>query len=332
MSYDDFDLNKARELREKAKAPFTRQIRKAFLSAIFSTAPFVVLACFASIKWAANIESGLSPVYLGLYLCGLLFIFLIWAFYRLNVQLVFLLKEMKQLRWDFLAARDEPAELASGDAESFSMWPVKAVRPSVIALLLIGVFVVLPLATAFAYSSAQSYMHQHRSEFDQFGAQEMVDLHVTVDGRVRAFSRISITKCDGNVMMVPIQLSQPGAVLESVTVDGRKVVYMPEPGKEGMYRIMSGLPENALKNALLEVIWSLPAADIVGKCSWFQLRGLLPLNAYSVNISIDEGAPYRFDGKDAAQKSCWLFWTKYPVGQYNSNGIGSCGVSIVPVQ
>lgn len=167
-----------------------------------------------------------------------------------------------------------------------------------------------------------------------FGGQEVVDAHITPDGLLRAYSRVSITKCPDNVSYIPIRVSQPGAALESVTFDGRSVPFEPdtERAKEGAYRAMPGLPENALKSAAMEIVWSMPLEKVESSAPnsyQFYLRGAIPVSSYTANIILDEGVPYTFDGKFAEAKAYSMFWTKRTGQSYFDEEMGTCGIGLV---
>ncbi|MCX5769382.1 MAG: hypothetical protein NTZ09_03795 [Candidatus Hydrogenedentes bacterium] len=337
MSLNDFDMNKARELREKVKAPFIRQVRKEFLTTLLATVPFMVLAVYATSRWAQTWGTTETPpmFYAMVYGFVLLFLVQLWGSYASSARLLLILKEVKQLRLDFLASQETPepaiggAESAMGDAEAFvPNWPVMAVRPKRIALLVATVFVLVPILASVAYMQVDNYRRIHWADYEAFGGQEMLNIHLTADGRARAFSRISVTKCPSLVASIPIHIAQPDATLESITVDGRTIPFDPVPGQANTYTLMPGLPENALKNAVLEVVWSFPPKDM-GK---IQLEGLIPINSYAVNAVIDPGAPYQFSGKEAGRKTFNLFWTKRSDGGYTAKKLGTCGIGIEPLE
>ncbi|MBX7259692.1 MAG: hypothetical protein K1Y02_25270 [Candidatus Hydrogenedentes bacterium] len=167
-----------------------------------------------------------------------------------------------------------------------------------------------------------------------FGGQEVVDAHITADGLLRAYSRVSITKCPDDVSYIPIRVSQPGATLESVAFDGRKVSFAPddEHAEEGAYRVMPGLPENALKSAVMEITWSMPLDKVEsgGPNSYqFHLRGAIPISSYTANVILDEGVPYAFGGKFANVPAYSMFWTKHTGRSYFDGEMGTCGIGLV---
>jgi hypothetical protein len=330
MSLNEFDMNKARELREKVKAPFIRQVRKEFLTTLLATAPFMVLAVYATARWAQTWGTTETPpmFYAMVYGFVVLFLVQLWGSYAWSARLLLILKEVKQLRLDFLASQETP-ESAMGDAEAFvPTWPVMAMRPKRIALLVATVFVLVPILASVAYTQVDNYRRIHWADYEAFGGQEMLNVHLTADGRARAFSRISVTKCPSLVASIPIHIAQPDATLESITVDGRTIPFDPVPGQANTYTLMPGLPENALKNAVLEVVWSFPPKDMAK----IQLEGLIPINSYAVNAVIDPGAPYRFNGKEAGRKTVNLFWTKRSDGGYTAKTLGACGIGIEPLE
>ena len=305
MSYNDFDLDKARELRERTKHSFTQRLRRELLGSVLFGAPFFALSFFACMKWATTGEAEAVRFYSLLYLIGLLFIFLIASIYGLSSRLLLLLKEVKQLRLDLLSTQELAPESATGGAESFLTWTAAAIRSKLLLMLLAVLFVLLWLFAAFAYTAVQRYFNMHWTEYESFGGQEVVDLHVLADGRVRAFSRVSITKCPSSIASIPIQIVQPGAVLESVSINGRKVPFEPAAGGEGAYTVMPGLPEDALKSALMEAVYTFGKAEDLRGC-FFHLKGLIPINSYAANMIIDEGVPIvlKANGRNRKVEPC----------------------------
>jgi hypothetical protein len=171
----------------------------------------------------------------------------------------------------------------------------------------------------------------HRlQQIEPFGGQEVVEAHVTADGKIRAFSRICITSIDTGYSHIPLTLPQPGATLESVTIGGREAAFVPNPDKEDAYAVMHSLPKKALMNALLEVVWSIPLADTNAgdNCPRFPLKGVIPVKAYAVNFVLDDDAPYRFGGKFAHARSINAFWSQQP--RYTACQMGYCGLGLLP--
>ncbi|HUW59746.1 MAG TPA: hypothetical protein VMZ06_01970 [Candidatus Bathyarchaeia archaeon] len=337
MSLNGFDEDKAREMREKVKGPFLRKLRKEFLTVVLASGPLMALIVYALARWAQTWGTTETPAlfYAMLYFFLGLFLNLLWVSYASNVRLLLILKEVKQLRLDFLALQETPepatggAESAAGSAELFAPnWPVMVFRKRSLVLLLGIVFVAVPLLTTIIYTRVDTYRRLHWDEYEAFGGQEMLDVHLAADGRARAFARVSVTKCPSLVASMPIRIAQPDATLESVTVDGRSVVFEPVAGQVDTYTIVPGLPEKALKNTLLEIVWSFPVKEIGS----VQLKGVIPVNSYAVNAVVDPGAPYRFAGKAAGKKAFTLFWTKRSAGEYTAQNLGTAGIGIEPVQ
>lgn len=330
MSYEDFDVDRARELRQKATGGITKEARKSLLITLMSTLPFIAVIGFAAAKWATAGEPELRMFYLLLGLVGLLMHTGAWAVCGMDARILVLLKEIKQLRLDRLSAHDSPPERASGGAESLSVWAVAGLKPKVLFIAIIGVSL---LAGGFALVTNEWAQRHPRT----FGGQEVAEVRVDSDGMFRVHSRISITRCADNVASIPIRLPQPNAVIESVTIDGRKIPFEPRPGIHDAYTIMPGLPEEALKKAMLEVVWSPPPADITGEDGVRQfslpMQGLIPTKAYAANVVIDEDAPYQLAYGDRFRgKSTNLFWTKRSSGEYLHEPLGTCGIAIKPIE
>ncbi|MFA6243340.1 MAG: hypothetical protein WC655_20545 [Candidatus Hydrogenedentales bacterium] len=198
-----------------------------------------------------------------------------------------------------------------------------------LSVLCAGVLVLVTMALVFSVSSSATNMKSQ-----VYGGQEVIDAHITTDGLMRAYSRISITKCPDCVASLPIRISQPGATLESVTFDGRKAPFAADTGRpgEGNYTVMPGLPEPALKSAKVEVVWSIPLdkLDSDGPNSYrFHLRGTIPISSYTANVFLDEGVPYTFGGKFADTPNFSMFWTKRSGGRYSDDEMGCCGIGLV---
>ncbi len=168
-----------------------------------------------------------------------------------------------------------------------------------------------------------------------FAGQEVVEVHITSDGLLRAVSRVSITRCPANITYMPIHLPQEGARLESVVVGGRSVAFKSSEGvpeaEPNAYYAMPSLPEKAFRDALVEVTWSIPLADMPTEAGAvrFPLQSVIPTKGFAVNVVIDEGAPYVFGGKFSGVRHFNIFWSKRD--RYVGGAIGSCGIEIVPV-
>lgn len=326
MSYDDFDIDKARELRARAKDSFIKQSRRSLIGTLVGSLPFIALVLFASAKWGRAGVSETGLLYALIMLVALIMTQGLWAAYGLDARLLLLLKEIKQLRLDLLSSQEAPPERATGGVESITTWAAEALKPKVFFPILLAL---CGLAGGIGLL-ADSMTNKHS---ELFGGQEVVEVHVTPEGQFRVVSRISITKCGDNVASTPLHLPQPGATLESVSIGGRSIPFAPVPDKKDTYTILPGMPENALKNTTLEVVWSPQAADVKinGNSRGFslQLQGIIPVTAYTANAVIEDGAPYQFayPGK-ASLKSLNLFWTKRPAWDYYGNPMGCCGVAI----
>lgn len=326
MSYEDFDVDKARELREKAKDGLVRESRKNLIGTLAASLPVIVLTCFALANWAQPADPESRTFYALAFLLGLLMNAGLWAVYALHARLLFLLKETKQLRLDFLSSQATPLERATGGAESLSTWASEALKPKALFIVVTALSLLATGGGLLAYEMAHKYS-------EAFGGQEVVEVHVTPDGMFRVVSRVSITKCAVNIASIPLRIPQPGATLESVTIGGRNIPFTPVPDKADLYTILPGMPEDALTNAILEVVWSPETADIKiqGDSRQFrlQLQGIIPFTAYTANAVIDEGAPFQFayPGKSSL-KSLNLFWSKRPNYDYYENGLGTCDVVI----
>jgi len=326
MSYEDFDVDKARELREKAKESFVKQSRKSLIGTLLASLPLMALVCFAGMQWGRAPEPESRMFYSGLMLLGIVVNAGLWAVHALDARLLLVLKEAKQLRLDFLSSQEAPFARATGGAESLSTWTAEALQPRVLALVVAALCVLGGGLAFFADKMTHSYP-------EAFGGQEVVEAHVTPEGTFRVCSRISITKCADNVASIPLHLPQPGATLESVTIGGRRIPFEPIPDKEDTYAVMPGMPEMALKNAVLEVVWSPQAADIriKGDRRHFnlQLQGMVPITAYTANAVIDDGAPYQFAYPDMSSvRSLNLYWTLRQGEDYREESMGCCTIAI----
>ncbi len=330
MTHDDFDIDKAREIRERAKGGFFKESRKSLMGTLLFSLPFSALITFAGANWAQPTEPELRVFYGLVFLLGLLMSTVVWAVYGLDARLLFLLKEIKQLRLDFLSSAEAPPESATGGAESLSVWAVGALKPKALIIVVTVFSTLAALGGVLAYELSHKYSKA-------FGGQEIVEVHVTPEGMFRVCSRISITKCAANVAAIPFRIPQPGATLESVAVAGRRIPFTPVPDKKDTYTVMPGLPEEALKNAVLEVVWTPQMEDIRirGDCRYFSLRlqGIIPFTSFTANAVIDDGAPYQFAYPDTATvKSLNLFWSRRPYKGYYGNAMGSCEIAIQAIR
>jgi len=197
-----------------------------------------------------------------------------------------------------------------------------------VSVRVMGIFCVVMLI-AGAVAMSQWVIHRLR-QIEPFGGQEVVEAHVTADGKIRAFSRICITSIDTGYSHIPLTLPQPGAALESVRIGGREVASMPVPDKKDTYAVMHSLPKKALMDALLEVVWSIPLVDMKAEDEgpWFPLKGVIPVKAYAVNVVLDDDAPYQFGGKFANARSYNAFWSQQP--RYTACRMGYCGLGLLP--
>jgi len=331
MSEHPFDYERARALREQTTDTYSKLLRQGLIANVLITVPFAMLLSYAMVQCASSPDPAVVRHWALVYFLSFLFITLIWSILAITGRQLFLVKEIKQLRLDLLAVRNVPPEAATGGAESFSPWSGVALRPKMLGLLMGAVCGGAALLTFAANEGIQHYLRTHWSTYESFGGQEVVDVHVTPEGRIRAYSRVSITKCPSSIQSMPIRIAQPGAVLESVTIAGRDVPFSPDPGKDGVYNLMPGLPENALKNAMLEAVYLLPVT-LGGeqKLVKFQLEGLIPFSSYAANVLIEKGAPFRFGDKWGDETHTPLFWTKRSDGSYGHKGMGCCSIPIKP--
>lgn len=332
MSEKSFDTERARVLREQATGTFAKLIRQGLVSTVLLTIPCIALLSYAGMRWGSAGDPETARYWSLLYFLGFIFLVVIWAILAITGRQLFLVKEIKQLRLDFLEAREISPQAATGGAESFVEWTGMALRPKAVGMLMAGVGMAAAVGTFVVSQSIESYLRANSSTFESFGGQEVVDFHVMADGRLRAYSRVSITKCPSSIALLPIHIVQPGAVLESAAIGGREVPFSPEPGKEGVYSLMPGLPENALMNATLEVVYLLPAVAKKGETLKFELQGLVPITSYAANVLIEPGAPYRFSGEELGAKTLLpLFWTRRPAATYDDKYLGYCGIGVEPV-
>ena len=166
-----------------------------------------------------------------------------------------------------------------------------------------------------------------------FGGQEVVEVHITPEGLLRAISRLSITHCPSSVTCMPLSLPQKGARLESVTVDGRSVPF--ESGQGGpealpnTYYAMPSLPENAMRDALVEVTWSVPLSELRTDkgLTRFPVQGVIPVRSFAANVVIDEGAPYKFGGNIANQNNYTMIVFRQE--KYTQCSIGWCDIELL---
>ena len=329
MSYDDFDVDRARELREKAKDGFAKECRKTLLATIAVSVPIMALIAFAAVNWAqpANAEARMFYALVGL--LGLLLNMLLWAVLGLDVRMLFLLKEMKLLRLDTAVAGDQASARATGGAESLSVWKMAAIKPWVLPAITLGALLVY----AGCATLTHRFVHYYN---DSFGGEEVVEVHVAQDGSLRVVSRVNITRCAANPATVPLRIPQPGATLQSVSVDGRPIPFEAVPGQPDTYAVMPGLPENALTKATLEVVWAPPAEQIKtqgeGRQFTLRIRSMVPFTYYAANAVIDPGAPYEFSGPTAKVRSYNMFWSRRPTSDYYEGEMGTCGLEILPMR
>jgi hypothetical protein len=326
MSYDDFDVDRARELREKATSGITREARKSLLLTLFASLPIMAVICYAGGKLPLAETPELRMFYLLLLLVGLLMNTGMWAVCGMDARILLLWKEIKHLRLDQLSAQGTPPERASGGAETISVWAAAGLKPRL--LFLVAIVAIVLGSTSALVSNLWAYKHK-----ETFGGQEVAEVHVTPEGMFRVHSRISITRCADKVSAITLQLPHPGAVLESVSIDGREVPVAPVPEAGDAYTIMPGMPEEALRNSMIEAIWSPPAADVAidGGQRRFNLRlqGLIPVKAYAANVVIEEGAPYRLtDDYQSSGNSANLYWTKRSRGGYAREPLGYCSIVV----
>jgi len=329
MSYNDFDVDKARELREKAKDEVKKQSRIGLIATMLPSLLLVALIIYALAQLLSTPEPATRYFYAVIGFLAVITHLGLWATYGLDARILILLKEIKQLRLDFLAERETPLARATGGAESLSPWAAGAIRPKFFATAIVTLCV---LGGAFGMFVA-THMRHNRPE--TFGGQEVAEVHVTADGTFRVHSRISISKCASNVASIPLHIPQPGATLESVTVGGRSIPFAPVRDEEDTYTIMPGLPEHALRNATIEVVWSPQEEDIRVKngVRYFDLplRGVIPITAYTANAVIDDGAPYQFAYGELVTpsvRSTNLYWTRRSDGTYHQDPMGTCGVAV----
>lgn len=328
MSYDDFDLDRAREVREKATGVYRRHMRLEFLLAALGSVPVVALICYGALGWARAVDPEGARFSGMLYLAGAAFLLAVWGLHALSVRIMLLSKDVRLFRLDFLTSRETPPAAATGGAESVGSWRTHGMPPWAAALIFAAVFVAVPLATSFAYSSLRP---QYPYSFEDFGGEEVANAHITADNRLRMVSRTVLTKYPPTVLSLPIRVAQPGATLESVRLDGRDLPWEPDPGTPGQYAALTGVPALALDHALLEVIWSVPIDDVtVDGAFSLPLQGTLPVRHYTLNAVVDEGVPSLIGPLWGTTwtRSGTLFWSDRP--GYDTGTFGTAGAGLRP--
>jgi hypothetical protein len=326
MSYDEFDLNKARDVREKTTNAYRRHMRLDFLRTALGSIPVVVLICYGALGWARAEDAEGVRFYGVLYLLGVILLLAVWGLHALTIRIMLLSKDLRLVRLDILASKETPPAAATGGAESLNPWRAHGMQPWVAALIFATVFVVVPLATSFAYSSLRP---QYPYAFEDFGGEEVANAHITADDRLRVVSRTVLTRHPPTVLALPIRVSRPGATLESVTLDGRDLPFESDPETPDLYSALTGVPALALDHAMLEVVWSLPLEEAALNGAFnLPLQGTLPVRHYALNAVVDAGAPYiigPFWGTTWT-KSGTLFWSERP--GYDAGAFGTAGAGL----
>ena len=201
---------------------------------------------------------------------------------------------------------------------------------TVVSLALSGV-----IAFAFIFGDMPELLARVGRSEPRFGGHEVAEWHITAEGRVRVHSRISVSKCWANATLMPIVLPYESGKIEAALLDGRPVEHTNvPPGLEcepGLY-IALNTPGPALRNSLVEVIWSFPFDELPWEDGYYRirLRGLIPVKSYALVAILDEGCGFELSGDHPELRITQPFsW----MGQkYMSCEMGTCGLAMRPKQ
>ena len=327
MSYDDFDLDRARELRERAKDVFVRQVRRDFIKTALVSVPAMALVAYGAIEWATATTVEDARFHGTLYLLGALLFLGLWGLHAVTMQGLLLAKEIRLVRLVLQTATERAPSFPTGGAESLNWWGALRSRPWLVLLAAAMVIVAVPMAVSFTHSA---HRLQYPYTFEDFGADEVVSVHITADERLRAVARLVVTKHPREALSLPIRVAQPGATLESVTLNGRELPVTLDEDDGSLYAALTGVPASMLKDAVVEVVWGAPLHEAMeGDAVQFHLGGTLPVRRYAINVIVDDGAPYVAGPFDETwQKSGTVFWTGS--SDYKSRQMGSAWVVLRP--
>ena len=163
-----------------------------------------------------------------------------------------------------------------------------------------------------------------------YAANQTDEWHITSSGNVRAHSRIALTHCPLNPNVLKLDLPYPDGVVESVTLEGEAIEFAQVgagAGKPAGVYLALNTPGNALRDRLIEVIWSFPLEDLREGPNDYRtvLRGLLPIRAYSLTVVVDEGAAFEI-ARHPAIRIFTPFFANY--GRPSQRSFGTCGLGI----
>jgi hypothetical protein len=141
---------------------------------------------------------------------------------------------------------------------------------------------------------------------------------------------------------MPIELPYESGKIESISLDGRPVQYVtgydtqfidvPEgcESKPGIY-VALDTPGAVLRNALIEIVWSFPMAELPLEGDYYRIRlqGLIPVKSYVLVAVLDDGCGFELAGGHPELRMTQPF-------SCMSRGyvveMGTCGLAIRPTQ
>lgn len=178
------------------------------------------------------------------------------------------------------------------------------------------------LARIEAESAARIRQYEARPTFQ--GRQ--TDLwHITGSGSISAHCALALDSLPTNAAAMPICLPYAAAVLQSARI-GPDTLEVKTLG-EGRYELMLPARRTAQDSGTIEIVWTMPLDRLERHGTHFRanLRGLVPVHYYSLDVILDEGCGYEMTPPFAGRRQGRPF---YGNSHKPTTSFGSCSLCI----
>jgi hypothetical protein len=158
-----------------------------------------------------------------------------------------------------------------------------------------------------------------------FVAVEKAEWHVTSTGSVKALSHLTITSCPENKHEVELFLPYANGQVESIVAGGESIPYK-ETGA-GRVKVEFPVPWRSLLLQEIQVDWVFPFDALKQEPEGYyraQLRGLIPVHSYTLNVVLDPECGFEADGDPSVRRLTPFTGEMHPPVRK----IGSCGIMI----
>lgn len=157
----------------------------------------------------------------------------------------------------------------------------------------------------------------------RFAGHEVAEWHITGPEKIRVRSRLTLSRCPANATLMPVSLPYDSGEIEAVTLDGQPIPWT----KTGLeLRLGLNTPGKALKQAVVEVTWSFPFAELIPEEDYYRIRlqPLIPVKSYALVAILEDDCGFNVIG-DPTVKLTQPFGC---VQKKYTTRIGTCGLMI----